>query len=274
MRTKPDLPPALFDEFVAPVQPLAAWVGGKKQLARPLCKIIDAHPHHSYIEPFVGMGGVFFRRRRMAKVEVVNDINRDVTNLFRILREHFPQFVDTLKYQITSRTEFERLSQVDPDTLTDLQRAARFLYLQRLAFGGKVDGQTFGVSNERPARFNLMTLEPMLQDAHERLAGVVIECLPWQELLERYDRKDALFYLDPPYHGSEHYYGRGLFAFSDYRLMAEKLEALKGYFVLSINDTPEIRDVFGAFRFEQVDVTYTFNDRDPKQAKELIIRPS
>lgn len=274
MRTKPDLPPALFDEFVAPVQPIAPWVGGKKQLARPLCKIIDAHPHRSYIEPFVGMGGVFFRRRRAAKVEVVNDISRDVTNLFRILQRHFPQFVDVLKFQITSRSEFDRLSKIDPDTLTDLERAARFLYLQRLSFGGKVKGQNFGVWPERTASFNLQTLVPMLSEVHERLSSVVIECLPWQQVIERYDHDGALFYLDPPYHGTEDYYGKGLFSFADFEEMAQHLAAIQGQFVLSINDTPQIRKVFNAFECRQVDVTYTANDTEAVKAKELIIQPA
>lgn len=273
MGRKTDQPAALFEDFVSPVQPVAAWVGGKKQLARRLCKIIDAHPHQTYVEPFVGMGGVFFRRRRAAPVEVINDISQDVTNLFRILREHFPQFIDTLKFQITSRAEFDRLSSVNPSTLTDLQRAARFLYLQRLAFGGKVRGQTFGVANERPARFNLTALEPMLQEAHERLSGVVVECLPWSQIIAKYDHPGAFFYLDPPYHGSEDYYGKGLFSFEQYRVMAQLLSQLEGRFVLSINDTPQIRDVFAAFDQRQVDVTYTVHDGDGAVAKELIIQP-
>ncbi len=77
--------------------------------------------------------------------------------------------METLKFQITSRKEFERLSNCDPSTLTDLERAARFLYLQRLAFGGKVSGHSFGVDTTGPARFNLNRLGPILEEVHERL---------------------------------------------------------------------------------------------------------
>ncbi|PTM78380.1 MT-A70 family methyltransferase [Cereibacter johrii] len=84
----------------------------------------------------------------------------------------YPQFLDTLRFQLTTRAESERLTATDPDTLTDLERAARFLYLQRTAFGGKVRGQNFGVSMHRPGRFNLTTLEPMLEDLHSRLRYV------------------------------------------------------------------------------------------------------
>jgi site-specific DNA-adenine methylase len=78
--------------------------------------------------------------------EVINDISADVVNLFRLLQRHFQQLLDVLKWQVCSRAEFERLMAVDPATLTDLERAVRFLYLQRTAFGGKVTGRNFGVT--------------------------------------------------------------------------------------------------------------------------------
>ncbi len=83
---------------------------------------------------------------------VINDAGRDVANLFRILQRHYPQFLDTLRSQLTTRAEFNRLVDTNPDTLTDLERAARFLYLQRTAFGGKVSGRNFGVAADRSAR--------------------------------------------------------------------------------------------------------------------------
>jgi DNA adenine methylase len=133
------------------------------------------------------MGGVFFRRRRRPRKEVINDISADVVNLFRLLQRHFQQLLDVLKWQICSRAEFERLMAVDPATLTDLERAVRFLYLQRTAFGGKVTGRNFGVTLTGGARFDLTKLVPMLEDVHERLCGVDIERLPYAELVARYD---------------------------------------------------------------------------------------
>jgi DNA adenine methylase len=176
-----------------PVEPLAAYVGGKRRLARLIVDRISAIPHDTYAEPFVGMGGVFLRRPQAAKSEVINDASRDVATFFRILQRHYPQLMDTLKYQITSRAEFERLTRAVPDTLTDLERAARFLYLQRLAFGGKVAGRTFGVDPARSGRFNLNALGPRLDEVHERQAGVVIESLDFEEFIERYDRPGTCF---------------------------------------------------------------------------------
>lgn len=144
--------------------PVAPWLGGKRNLATLICRRIEAIPHTTYAEPFVGMGGVFLRRAARPSAEVINDRGQDVANLFRILQRHYVAFLDMLRFQLTTRTEFNRLVATDPGTLTDLERAARFLYLQRTAFGGKVSGRNFGVAVERPARFNLTTLEPMLEE--------------------------------------------------------------------------------------------------------------
>lgn len=253
MSSNPDLSP------VAPVLPVAPWIGGKRNLARVICARIDAIPHKVYAEPFVGMAGVFLRRSSRPRSEVINDRGRDVSNLFRILQRHYPQFLETLRFQLTTRAEFERLVATPADTLTDLERAARFLYLQRTAFGGKVTGQNFGVSRERSGRFNLTTLEPMLEDLHTRLSGVVIECLDFGDFIRRYDGPDTLFYLDPPYWGSEDDYGRAMFLQSDFERLAGLLAGIKGRFLMSINDVPEIRWIFERFAIEEVTTTYTIS---------------
>jgi DNA adenine methylase len=256
---------------VAPARPVAAYIGGKRRLAAKLVEMIGQVPHKTYAEPFVGMGGVFFRRDRRPPAEVINDRNGEVANLFRILQRHYPQFMDTLKFQITSRREFERLKGSDPATLTDLERAGRFLYLQRTAFGGKVAGQNFGVDPRSAGGFNLTRLAPVLEEAHERLAGVVIENLDWLEFIDRYDRPETLFYLDPPYFGSEGDYGRALFGREHFEQMAERLRRLRGRFILSINDVPEIRETFADFRFEEVDLLYSVSGGKVRPARELIV---
>ncbi|WP_172298954.1 DNA adenine methylase [Pseudoruegeria sp. HB172150] len=252
-------------------KPVAPYLGGKKVLAGRLCRIIDAHDHRTYAEPFVGMGGVFLRRRHRARAEMINDRSREVYNLFRILQEHYVAFLDLLRFQITTQAGFERLLSVDPTTLTDLQRAARFLYLQRVSFGGKVTGRTFGLATDRPARFNLTTLEPDLEALHERLAGVTVTCMDFAEFISRVDRPSVLFYLDPPYFGHEADYGHGVFERADFERLAELLQALKGNFLLSINDAPEIRAAFSWASIQEVETTYSAAARSVKAVNELLI---
>ena len=244
---------------VDPVLPVAPWLGGKRNLARRITTLIEAVPHSTYAEPFVGMGGVFLRRSMRPKAEAINDISREIATLFRILQRHYPQFLDVLRFQLTTRVEFNRLVDTNPDTLTDLERAARFLYLQRTAFGGKVSGRNFGVAKDRPARFNLSTLEPMLEDLHTRLAGVVIECLPWADFIRRYDGPGTLFYLDPPYWGCETDYGKAVFERADFERLAAALRTLQGRFIMSINDVPAIREAFAGFAMQEVETTYIYN---------------
>ena len=252
---------------VQPVKPVAPYLGGKRNLAKTIIPLIQSIPHTIYAEAFVGMGGVFLRRTAMPRSEVINDFNREVATFFRVLQRHYAAFMDMMRFQITTRAEFDRLVETKPDTLTDMERAARFLYLQRTAFGGKVSGHNFGVSPDRPGRFDITKLGPMLDDLHTRLAGVVIECLGYQDFIERYDRPGTLFYLDPPYWGCETDYGKGMFCREDFTRLAEILNVLKGRFILSLNDHPDVRRVFHAFQIEGVETTYSVSGHTEGRGK-------
>jgi len=256
---------------VRPVVPAAGYIGGKRNLAARLVRIIDAVECDLYAEPFVGMGGIFLRRRHRPKAEIINDISGDVATFFRVLQEHYPYLLDMLRFRVASRAEFDRLKALPADRLTDLQRAARFIYLQRLAFGGKVNGRNFGVDPGQGARFNIAKLEPVLAEIHERLSGVVIEQLAFGEFIRRYDRPGTLFYLDPPYWGCETDYGQDVFARDDFERLGSQLAGIRGRFLMSINDTPGVREVFGDFRFDQVGTTYTVARGGATKAAELLI---
>lgn len=258
-------------EKIQPVSPAAGYIGGKRNLATRLVDIIGRVDHDSYAEPFVGMGGIFLRRRVRPRAEAINDISGDVATFFRVLQEHYPYFIDMLRWRVASRAEFERLRAMPAERLTDLQRAARFLYLQRLSFGGKVQGRAFGVDARSPARFNVAKLEPMLADIHERLAGVVIEQLPYGDFIRRYDRAGALFYLDPPYWGCETDYGQDVFSRADFDQLAGQLACIRGRFLLSINATDGARATFDRFHVTDVPTTYTIGGSQPKAVTELIV---
>lgn len=253
---------------VRPIQPVAPWLGGKRILARRISERIAAIDHVRYVEPFVGMGGVFFRRSARPKLEVINDVSRDVVNLFRILQRHYQQLLDVLRFQLYSRADFERLQATDPDQLTDLERAARFLYLQKTGFGGM--GRTFGVDFARP-RWSLSKVEPLLEAAHERLEDVLIECLDFGTCIERYDsRPGTLFYCDPPYWGNENDYGKGVFSRADFERLRDLLLGLQGRFILSINDRPEVRELFAGCDMEEVTLNYQVSGK-ATPARELLI---
>lgn len=253
------------------VSPVAPWIGGKRNLARRIRALIEATPHDVYAEGFVGMGGVFFRRTARPKCEIINDWSGEVANLFRCMRAHAGALNDLIALQLHCRADFDREQRVDPTTLTDLQRAARFVYLQKVAFGGKVRGQNFGMSKTRPSRFRATDVGAELIAAGRRLEPVMIEQLPWRTFIERYDGPGVLFYLDPPYFGCETDYGADLFGRGEFAEMADVLGGLKGRFILSLNDRPEVREIFARFSIEGVATHYGLAGQGSRPAGEVII---
>lgn len=248
--------------------PLAGWMGGKSLLAR---RIIERIPEHvCYVEPFAGAAWVLFRKPE-SKTEVINDINRDLITLYRCLQWHLEEFIRYFKWVLVSRDEFERLKKANPDTLTDIQRAARFYYIQQACFGGRITSPTFGYAASRGSRLNLLRIEEYLSAAHLRLSSVYVECLPYDELISRYDRPESFFYVDPPYWDCEGYYGSGIFTREDFGKLAEQLAGIKGKFLLSLNDTPGVREVFKGFNFEAIQTKYTCSNGKNVAAGELLI---
>jgi len=255
---------------VRPIAPVVGYIGGKRKLAPRILPWIESAPHSCYAEPFAGMLGMFLQRRYRPAAEVVNDRSRDVATFFRVLQRHHAAFLDMLRYQISSRAEFERLRATDSDTLTDLERAARFLYLQSLSFGGKVAGRTFGTTTTSGAGFDLRRVGPLLDAAHERIAGVVIESLDYSEFIRRYDSDHTLFYVDPPYVECERYYGPN-FERADFQRLADQLREIKGRCIVSLNDHPLAREIFAGFHVEEAPFRYSVALGDQRDVTELII---
>ena len=251
--------------------PLAPYLGGKFRLSKRIINKIEQIQHKIYAEPFVGMGGIFLRRTQIPKAEIINDINGELVNLYRIVRRYPNTLYKETESMFASRQEFERLLKTQPETLTDIERAARFLYLQNQAFGGKVTGQSFGVSIDRPARFDFVKLNDRIRTVGGRLASVTIERQDFETFIKRYDTKDTLFYIDPPYWGNETDYGKGIFCRADFERLRDCLMGIKGRFILSLNDTPQVKELFKNFTIEQTDVIYSISKTGCCNRSELII---
>lgn len=247
--------------------PIIPWPGGKRRLLKHL--LSDIPEHTSYVEAFAG-GAALLLAKPLAAAEVLNDLNGELVRLYRCVQHHLDELVRQFRWALSSREMFRWAQMQQPETLTDIQRAARFYYLQRLTFGAKVSSQTFGVSAAAPARLNLLRMEEDLSQAHLRLARVTIECLPWRDCVERYDRGGALFFFDPPYWRAA---GYGVpFGIEEYEQLARTMRALRGKAVLTINDHPDMRRIFAGFRRQRVAIDYTIGRGRQKAAGELIIK--
>jgi len=243
------------------------WLGGKRRLADTILNRFPAHT--CYVEVFAGGAALYFLRQP-AEVEVINDINGDVVNLYRVVKNHLEEFVRQFKWALSSREVFKWTQITPSDTLTDIQRAARFYYLQHQAFGGRVQGQSWGTATTAAApTVNLLRLEEDLSAAHLRLVGAYIERLDWKECMRRYDRPHSFFYLDPPYWETE---GYGVpFPFEEYVAMAAIMKEIKGKALLSINDHPQIRECFAGLHMEEVPIKYTVGGGQGVDRMELLI---
>lgn len=246
-----------------------AWLGGKSRLADQIIERIPAH--QGYIEVFAGAAWVLFKKPE-SKVEVINDINRELVTLYRCVKHHLPELVQQFRWMLVARDEFDRFMKTPADTLTDIQRAARFFFLAKTSFGAKVTKPTFGSAATAPPRLNLLRIEEDLSEAHLRLARVFVECKPYGELIDSFDRASSFFYIDPPYWGSEKDYGEGIFSREDFALLATQLAGLKGKFLLSLNDTPGVRETFDAFRIEKVATRYSISANANQAVGEVLIR--
>jgi DNA adenine methylase len=170
------------------------------------------------------------------------------------VQNHLEEFARQFQWAFTSRQVFRWLQDTRPETLTDIQRAARFYYLQHHAFGGKVADQHFGTATTNSAPINLSRIEKTLLAARQRLSTVVLENLPWQDCLRRYDRSHTFFYADPPYWKTE---GYGVpFGIEQYEQLAEFMRTCAGRVMLSINDHPDIRSTFPDFIVHETGIRY------------------
>jgi len=234
-----------------------AYVGGKSLLVN---KILPKIPeHHCYCEVFAGAAWLLFKKEESA-VEIINDINLDLITLYRVIQNHLDEFIRYLRWILVSRAEFERFLKENPETLTDIQRAVRFYYLIKSGYGAKITSPTFSISPSSPPRINLLRIEEDLSAAHLRLARVYIENRSFEKVIKKVDKADTFFYLDPPYHGCENYYGNGIFSRDDFAALAWILGSISGKFILSINDVPAIRNLFKDFKIETVKTNYSLGN--------------
>jgi len=244
-----------------------AYIGGKSKLSANIIDMIP--PHQAYCEVFAGAAWVFFRKP-ISKYEVINDLDSDMVVFYRVLQNHLEEFLRQFKWLLSSREWFEDFKrQQTAGGLTDIQRAARYYYVQRLCFGGRVKGRVYGTAPMHTPRINLLRLEEELSAVHLRLVGVTIEHLPWEDFIRRYDKPGTLFYCDPPYY-KKPFYAHNL-VLEDFQLMAEILAGIKSRFILSINDHPDIREVFRGFKIEPVSLKYTVAKGKLVKGRELLV---
>ena len=214
---------------------LINWVGGKRLLRKTIAPLIPKDIK-SYIEPFGGGGWVLFYKDRWADLEIYNDLDGRLVNLFRIVKYHPNAFKEEYKYLLGSRDMFFQF--LNGTFITDIQKAVQL---------DKIDA------------------------IHERLDKVMIENRDFETLIKQYDFEDAFFYCDPPYSQGCGYDVTSTKDF-DHERLREVLGNIKGRFLLSYDDSPKIRELYKGFEMIEVERLNGINNRSDVENRKKIFR--
>lgn len=217
-----------------------SWIGGKKA-SRDV--IIPRRPlfYERYVEVFGGAGWILFGKPPDNEMEVFNDYNSNVANLFFCVRNHSAELLEWLNYVINSREDFDRIKSIvnQKAIIGDVQRAADFYQLIRFSYASGCD--SFG-----GAPHSIRNDFPLIEQACRRLQRVVVENKDFQKLIEQYKRPVTFFYCDPPYFSTESYYSNVGFTADDHKRLRDTLFDSGAMWLVSYNDCPEIRELYQA----------------------------
>lgn len=222
-----------------------SWIGGKKLLRKEIINRFPEEKIERYIEVFGGAAWVLFSKDRLANMEVYNDANGDLVNLYRCVKYHCGELQRELSFMLNSRELFyDFVAQYNTRGMTDIQRATRFFMLIKTSYGA--DCRSYGCVKK-----DINVMIQYLTDIQKRLSNVVIEHEDFEQLIKVYDKADSLCYLDPPYYGTERYY-QVQFSHEDHIRLCNTLKNIKGKFILSYNDCGYIREQYKDFNIDKV----------------------
>lgn len=247
------------------------YYGGKQTLAARIVDLIP--PHILYCEPFFGGGAVFFTKPQ-SEVEVINDINGEVINFYKVIKKKQLELEKEIKGTLHSRQLFKKARVVyeNPELFDEVKRAWAFWTLTNQGFAGMVTSWGFGKTPSKERALKKKREEFSVKAYGERLSQVQIECNDALKVIDRCDAKDTFFYIDPPYFNSDqgHYEG---YTKQDYIRLLERLRKLKGKFLLSSYPSAELRAYAKKYKWKMGSVkkAVAVTKNSDKQKTEMMV---
>lgn len=246
-----------------------AWIGGKSKLADDIVAMMPEH--RLYVEVFGGALNVLYRKPKPVtarQTEVVNDVNGELVNLHRVIKQRPESLSMYLREMLISREMFEGIKSGRLKPRNDIERAAFYYYIISQSFGSKGTSFAMNAKSRRPK-----DIYKSFNKWSERLKFVTIEHMSFEKLIEIYDRPGALFYCDPPYVSTEKHYSHCQFGIKEHELLASMLRKIEGEFLLSYNDCELIRELYKGFEIVQTqEINYTLASRSNKRVREVFIK--
>ena len=258
-----------------------SYIGGKKFQAKWIANHFPKHD--TYVEPFGGAFWVYLISNINANKNVYNDYNRYISNIFYCIKHHREEFYKVLKsYKPQSKQLFNKFyKELIPLTyqleLGNIETAAKYIYLQTQTFSGSnLEKATFmdlkGKYKSKYEQFFEKLVNPKYIVKLNNISDV--ENLSYENCIKKYDSKNTLFYCDPPYFKMEDYYIKE-FGRDEHLKLANKLKSIKGKFVLSYYDFPELSKWFPKSKFNWKEKDFNRQNSSKKvgtaKGKEILI---
>ena len=208
-------------------------------------------PHTTYCEVFCGGASVFWNKPR-AQNNIINDLNGNLVNLYRVIRDERESFFEKIQWLSYSVEEFHRLKVLDQED--NIDRAIAFYYCTKLSMNG--NGQSIGRAAVSGKKWNVKYIIQNLLDINQILQGVIIDNTDFETCISAYDGPDVFFYCDPPYFVSskEGHYKKN-FKLDDHKRFADYIKGIQGKFMISY-DLPA-RELFEGYNIIEIDIMYT-----------------
>ena len=260
-----------------PPKPFVKWAGGKRQL---ISLLIENAPisYNTFFEPFVGGGALFFNL--MPRKAVISDINAELINTYKVISESFDTLLDSLQRHRNEEDYFYTVRAQDPASLSNIERASRFIFMNKTCFNGLYRENSKGKFNVPFGRYK----SPNIADKQnlEAIASylnksrVKVLCQDYKTTAKKAKSGDFI-YFDPPYHPTSQTasftkYAKGDFTAQDQEELADIFRRLsnKGcHVMLSNSNVPFIKELYKDFKVLEIEASRFINCKADKRGKGL-----
>lgn len=245
------------------LRPPYARQGNKYPIRKKIVPLIP--PHETYVELFAGSGAIFFNKEK-AKKNVLNDLDKNTANTFKMVKKA-PLDVSSYPSPATipeAKTYFETpVGNRIQDQMVHYKVASSYGFSNKPA---KTANQIY--KNKSIPRWLIE-----LPRWKEYLKGVTITNVDYEKIVKKYDGEDTFFFVDPPYENTDRRFGYAEDKKFDFERLLRVLRGIEGTFLMTINDSPYIRDLFKEFTIKPIDVVSMWGSREgmEKVRKEIIV---
>lgn len=216
-----------------------SYYGGKQSILGHILPLIPEHK--LYTEAFCGGCAVLFAKEP-ADCEVINDVNTELINFYRIAKERYPELKEKIDSTLHSREIHAHAKHINqhPEFFSEVERAWAVWVCSKLGFASMLDG-TFGYDRSGTTTKKLRNAkDDFTEELCGRLDNCTVECENGINLIKRYDCEDAFHFVDPPYIGTDCAHYNGTFNEQDFAELLETLAHVKGKFMLTMFPHPLI----------------------------------